>query len=90
MIGSRYIYSHHWQLPSALRKTASQANYPQTNNWPLRAQKHVEVLGLRWVFLYNNSHSLQLEMAVRCFEKEGLSASVVLSEAFRTDVNTIG
>ena len=25
-----------------------QANYPQTKNWPLRAQKHVEVLGLRW------------------------------------------
>jgi hypothetical protein len=26
-----------------------QANYPQTKNWPLRAQKHIEVLGLRWL-----------------------------------------
>ena len=30
-----------------LRKAPSQANYPQTKNRPLRAQKHVEVLGLR-------------------------------------------
>ena len=30
-----------------LRKAPSQANYLQTKNWPLGAQKHVEVLGLR-------------------------------------------
>ena len=29
----------------------SQANYPQTKNQPLGAQKHVEVLGLRWEWL---------------------------------------
>ena len=31
-----------------LRKAPSQANYPQTKNRPPGAQKHVEVLGLRW------------------------------------------
>ena len=41
------------------------------------------------VFLYNNSHSLQLEIAANRFEKEGLSGSVVPSESFRAYVNTI-
>ena len=42
------------------------------------------------VFLKNNSHSLQSCLAVRRFEKEGFSGPVVLSEAFRAYVNTIG
>ena len=54
------------------------------NSHPLNSMR-----GKRFL-LNNNSHSLQYWLAVRHFEKEGLSGAVVLSEGFRAYVNTIG